>query len=444
MRSILPKTLTMLFLSLATLSLMSQKGIEDGSKYGHGEDSINCRKNLSLYRTYYDQDNYDMALSFWRQAFNECPASSPNLHLHGLTMYKTLYAQTSEKAYIDSMNIVYDARIKYFGRAGYNEGRRGMDLWSFGQDGDLELLQASYDACEKSIELDGSNSDPKVLTLYMGVTQKLFDLGVLNNGDVITNYGNIMNLLEPRIAAAGKQEDIEERDNVDLIFKSGGAADCDGLVNYFSEKVKERPDDVELLIKVLNLLDNASCTESDLYFSAAESLYKHEKSATSASHLAQMNFNRGQMDRAEHYYKEAIELELEPTLKSSYYTKLAAIRLGDRDNRTARDYARKAIELNPASGIPYMIIGNAYAGSKISDDEFENQAVYWIAVDYFQKARQIDPNLDSNVREHIATYSSVFPTKTECFFRSITEEGTSYHVGGWINENTTVRFRKEN
>ena len=90
-----------------------------------------------------------------------------------------------------------------------------------------------------------------------------------------------------------------------------------------------------------------------------------------------------------------------------------------------------------------MIIGNAYAGSKISDDAFDNQTVYWVAVDYFLKAKQVDPSLASNVGEYISTYSAIFPTKTECFFRSITEEGVPYTVGGWINETTTVRFRKE-
>ena len=33
--------------------------------------------------------------------------------------------------------------------------------------------------------------------------------------------------------------------------------------------------------------------------------------------------------------------------------------------------------------------------------------------------------------------------KKELFFMGILEEGISYKVGGWIDENTTVRFRKE-
>ena len=68
MKARLHKTITVIFLSFLVLPLFGQKGIEDGSKYGHGEDSANCRRNLSLYKTYYDQQNYDMALNFWRKA----------------------------------------------------------------------------------------------------------------------------------------------------------------------------------------------------------------------------------------------------------------------------------------------------------------------------------------------------------------------------------------
>ncbi|TFH35734.1 MAG: hypothetical protein E4G95_06570 [Bacteroidia bacterium] len=162
-----------------------------------------------------------------------------------------------------------------------------------------------------------------------------------------------------------------------------------------------------------------------------------------AYHLAEMNFNKGDNDKAEYYYNEAVTLESDPDSKSTYYTKLAAIRLGAKDNIAARDYARKAIDMNPRNGTAYMIIGNCYAGVKIGNDDFENQTVYWVAVDYFQKAKQVDPDLTSNVSEFITVFAQAFPTKTECFFRSITEEGVSFSVGGWINETTIVRFRKE-
>jgi len=65
----------MLFLlgaCLFTTSVFPQRGVDDGSQYGHGEDSIRCLKNISLYREYVRQKLYKDALPFWRIAFREC------------------------------------------------------------------------------------------------------------------------------------------------------------------------------------------------------------------------------------------------------------------------------------------------------------------------------------------------------------------------------------
>lgn len=37
---------------LCSLSANAQKGIEDGSRFGHGEDSVRCIQHIALYKTY--------------------------------------------------------------------------------------------------------------------------------------------------------------------------------------------------------------------------------------------------------------------------------------------------------------------------------------------------------------------------------------------------------
>ena len=64
-----------------------------------------------------------------------------------------------------------------------------------------------------------------------------------------------------------------------------------------------------LLKQVLGLLDDAGCNDSDLFYVAAENLYKQEKSALAAYSLAEMNADKFNYDQAEFYYKEAIEME---------------------------------------------------------------------------------------------------------------------------------------
>ena len=195
MKTSLLKLFSVIILSLLTVPMMGQKGVEDGSKYGHGVDSANCRKTLSLYKTYYNQKNFDMAMGFWRKAFYECPLSSKNMHLHGTRMFKTFYTQTNERAYIDSLIMVYDARIKYFGEEAYQKGRLGLDLWDLGSE-DPELLQLSYATLGNAISLDPYRTNPNILMIYMAATQRLFDSEVISNEDVINNYGQVSEILE--------------------------------------------------------------------------------------------------------------------------------------------------------------------------------------------------------------------------------------------------------
>ncbi|MFO7851762.1 MAG: tetratricopeptide repeat protein [Bacteroidota bacterium] len=443
MKARLPKIIIVIFLSFIALPLFGQKGIEDGSKYGHGEDSARCRRNLSLYKTYYEQKNYDMALKFWRQAFFECPASSANLHIHGINMFKNLYRETDERKYIDTIEIIYDARIKYFNRESYFLGRKGMDIYDLAE-GNLELVELAYETLEEAINVNPRKAHPTTLTVFFGSTQMLFENEKIDNEEVINNYGMLMDILDERIAQLHRTSDMDCRETVDMIFKAGGAATCEGLIPIFSQRVADNPDDPELLNKVLDLLDQAGCTDSDLYYTAAENLYQIEQTAESAYHLAEMNYDKMNFDRAEEYYLEAVELEDDNKMISTYYTKLATLRLNSEDYRKARDYGKKAIEANPDNGTAYMIVGNAYSSVKPFDDELKNQMVYWVAADYFRKAKEKDPGLADRVNEYIETVSQLFPKKEDLFFISIIEEGVPYTVGGWINETTTVRFRDEN
>ena len=84
LKTILLTTMSLLFV----LPAISQKGIEDGSKYGKGQDSINCIKNLSLYKEFFKHNNYKDAIGPWRKVFSECPASSERMYVEGITMYR--------------------------------------------------------------------------------------------------------------------------------------------------------------------------------------------------------------------------------------------------------------------------------------------------------------------------------------------------------------------
>ena len=66
---------------LVLLVTFLSQDLKAQSKWGN--DSINCITNLSLYREYYKQKNYEDALKPWRWSFLNCPRSSGNIYKNG-------------------------------------------------------------------------------------------------------------------------------------------------------------------------------------------------------------------------------------------------------------------------------------------------------------------------------------------------------------------------
>ena len=151
---------------------------------------------------------------------------------------------------------------------------------------------------------------------------------------------------------------------------------------------------------------------------------------------------KNEFSKASSFYLQAVEKQDSAELKSQYYLELADLNFKDLNQyQQARTYALKALELKPSLGKAYLIIGLAYASSAKScgDNDCTQRAVYWVAVDKFIKAKNVDSSIAEDANRLISTYSANFPGKEACFFYNITE-GQSYTVGCWINETTSVRF----
>ena len=105
----------------------------------------------------------------------------------------------------------------------------------------------------------------------------------------------------------------------------------------------------------------------------------------------------------------------------------------------ARSYARKALSINPNYCEANLLIGNIYvaASSSFEGTALEKSAVFWLAVDYFNKARRSeDCAIDAAAKA--SEYTKYFPNAEDAFMEGF-KEGDTYKVGGWINETTTVR-----
>lgn len=112
------KMFTMLCaLSLGTTATFAQKGVEDGSRFGHGEDSIRCLQNISIYTEYVKTDNFKDAYTPWKAVFTEAPFAQVGTYTNGAKILRGLIQRTKDaaqqKAYLDELMAVHDQRIKH-------------------------------------------------------------------------------------------------------------------------------------------------------------------------------------------------------------------------------------------------------------------------------------------------------------------------------------------
>jgi tetratricopeptide (TPR) repeat protein len=157
-----------------------------------------------------------------------------------------------------------------------------------------------------------------------------------------------------------------------------------------------------------------------------------------------MYFTNGNFEKAVEYLEKGVGIGSNNEEKADMYYELAYINYVTlKDYQTARLYARKASELRPNWGDPYILVGKMYIDDRksVSGDSFEQAAVFWAAVDQFIKAKQLDPEQSQKANDLIYQYSQYFPINEDVFMYTL-KDGEDYKVGGWINETTTVRSRK--
>ena len=467
------------------MSAFAQEAAE--SKYG--ADSATCVTNLSIYGEAYKQweaakfapESVSMEMiSAWREVLLNCPRSSQLIYTRGekIMDYLIRTNPAQKDAYIDTICMMMDNRAKYFPtdpKTGASQvanimGRKGLLIYTYNKN----RYEEAYNVLKDAVALDPSQLQGAYLDTYFKATIDMVNNNKAEKMTVIDVYQELSEVIDANIkvlaegvveletakadaeaagdaeAVAGFDKQIEKNEksinnnkgtksNLDNLFQP--YASCDDLIKVFSAKMAETPNDVNLLKRITTILDKKDCTESKLFLDAAVRLNELEPSPESSYSLGIKFFKDKKYSEAATFFEQATKTENNDRRYRAYrnlgmcYENMGSL-------SRARDIYRRAAQVDPTNGEPYLLIGMLYAGSaKQFSGEIESGAVYWAAVDKCQKAKSIDASCAEKANSLIRAYSSAFPTMEKIFFNDYSE-GQSYQVGGWIGETTTIRARK--
>ena len=444
-------------LLMATTATFAQKGVEDGSTYGHGEDSVRCVDNLVQYGDAVKIKDYQSAYAPWLVVFKEAPrAKKTVLYSDGVKIVKSLLAKEKDPAkkaeLFELLKMIYDQRMKYYGTnknypTSYLQGMKALDMLNYKKE-DMGVAKEALGYLSQSLDGEPRTIQGAFVANYMKATVDLFRDMRIDAETVVNNYVKASNIIAAmqKIATDKNRDNIEDaKVQVEQLFAQSGAADCATIEKIFAPQLEPNKGNVDWLKRINGLLSRAECTESDLFFATSELLHGIEPSASSARGLARMCVKQGDADRAVTFYNEAINLEEDVTTKAKFYYELAAVNLSNNKYAAAKAACYDAIKLNEAWGDPYILLGKVYAagGKTIGEKPHEKTACYWVAVDKFAKAKAIDSSekVQSEATDLIRQYSQYFPSKEDLFMEGL-RDGEAYTVGGFIGERTTIRSKK--
>ena len=444
------KTKALKIIFLATLSLlfvvpvMSQKGITDGSKYGKGKDSINCIKNLSLYREFFKHNNYKDAIDPWRGVFGECPAASERMYVEGITMYRSFIESASvperKDQLIDTMLLIYDKRADYFGGEGNILGRKGIDLLRYRRT-DIKAVEEAYGYLKRSIELDKDKSRDAVMVTFVNSSVTLNKGGVFDDNQVIEDYFMVTTIIDKLLDKSSRWP--RAKANIDDLMLKNGLLTCEALNRYFEPQYDANQGDKVFLQTVIDFYTETGCDRADMYVAASEKMYLLEPGPESAHNLAILFIAKNDYRKAAQYLKEAVSgFNIDNTTMADWFYELAIVSYANKDYCDAIRYARESVANNANLGKSYIAMGDAIIATRDNlGDDFEKRTAFWVAADKYTKAKSVDSSVASDANKKLNDYAGQYPNHEEVFFRDL-KDGDSYQVKGCINEYTTVRSRK--
>ena len=422
-----------------------------------------CVINVSLFHESVKNKMYADAYGPWWEVYTTCPNANKSIYTDGAKIVEALYQATSdpaEKERLAKLAIeMQDKRIRFFGNdpkypKAYILGEKGLAYVDFYGESKLEEARTCL---RESAEAMGTKSKMMVLKSLVDVSYALYKQDKDGKAEqLISDYELASNLLGDQASDPNnKNADLasKQKDYVDNIFAISGAADCSKLDELYWDDVRDNVNNLEVLQKIVKLYKRVRCTESDIYFSACEAAHKLQPTDESAAGCASMSAKKGDYEQAVAYYDEAIKLamiedELEDVADYQYNASFYCYN-NLKKYQEARKYALASIAtlnslgMNKGQGRCYIIIGMCYAATQLYPQDAKgrilNKTVYWVAVDKFVKAKQVDPSVEAQANEFISSYSKYYPSKEERFDLPNEFSGSTYFVGGWIGESTNIR-----
>ena len=414
-------------------------------------DGLSPLAAYSLFYSNYKNGDYEFALKYgkWMAcAQPEKLEGNPQFKLE--TQYNrlvTIYEEIARgkedpgarSAHLDTALILLNESLELFGTNQesrfdiiFKRGRFFQQNYDYIEDG----LQKAYDDYAQLFEINTERA------IEMGDGYYLRQaLGNLVDRDNKEEAQALIDVVKPH--AEGEILEYVEEQQQKLLGSP------EEQIAYFTPIIEENPDDLaawKALESAYEELENRQKRKEALI-----KINELDPTYDSALQLAELTKGNANYSEAAKYFKQALDRAPSDQDKVEIYLDLADVNVNLQKLSTAKGHVQSALNIDPQNGNAYIKMATIYgeAVTQCTSDrklEAQDRVVYWLVVDYLNRAKKEDPSVASTVNRQLSTYEAVTPSTEDKFFSLNLENGQQIKVDGslmpcysWINETTTVR-----
>lgn len=442
-----------IIMTLISIGVFSQKNINienlvkqitaNCNEAKFGKDSIKTVLNTSLYREFYDNKNYKEALPYWKYLIENAPKSSENLYIRGVKMYKYFLKNDEDinkDSTKDTILALQDIRLYCFGKSAKKLKNKTFDWYSYRKKGNekfvLDLFYTTFEQYNKEKKSIPIN----FLSYYVDLAINSHKKGMIISDEVVSIFSKVNEEIEKNIEGEKKVEYTSLQNNIIVKLNKEGIIDCENILPVVENTYQTNPNDTIVILKSYKKLKALSCTENKLFLEIAVKVSEIKPSVAIFKYLARKTEKDVDIDKVILYINKAIEISQDDIQKEKLTMKIASIYYSQFKLSKAREFANKALKINPNSGKAYLTIGRTYASSgKIcgTGTDFKSHTIVWAAIDVWKKAIAVDKSVQAEAQKLINKYIQYMPTKQELFLNNITI-GSRYTIS-CFGFTTTVR-----
>ncbi|MDZ7755734.1 tetratricopeptide repeat protein [Rhodohalobacter sp.] len=404
----------------------------------------------SIFYENYRTGSYDMALQFGKWMLEAQPRSIeganrfslPRQYERMINVYTELSKQETDpsisSAYLDTVQTIYTEAFEIFSEDEidyydwhFNKGRFYQENQSNISNG----MDKAYEEYEKAYELDPERLAQAGDGYYINI--------------LLSNYVS----KDERDKALAMIDEVEQFAGDSLMnqineIRDGLFSDPEERIKFLEGRLADNPGDIALLKEIANLYEDQDNQEKAIDY--ARQIFEAEQNFENAKRLAEYAQSAGERSQALNFWQQALDLAETNSQQKTAIIQLAEINQNLGNLQEARRLVRRGLQLDRNWGEAYIKIADIYAAAirqctSGRPMERDDRAVYWLVLDYLDRARNADPSVANAVQRQYRTYEPVTPTAEDKFFRGW-ETGDEIQIDSsisdcyaWINETTTVR-----